>query len=276
MPLREIFSNGNADLASRFPRPWRDGSFESLYDYYRDRVHIVTNSKSGITVLSVATFQPQDSVAIATALLGIAEDMVNRLNERARLDLVDAAQREVEHSEARLLEVQRRLTTYRNTELVVDPMKDSAAILDTIGVLAREVAQTSARLSELEATTPQNPARQGLRAQLASLRQQIASQRALLVGDDRALAKNLSIYERLTLERELADNRLGVATTAYLSARQEAQRKQIYVERIVNPNLPDESTEPRRLRAVATTLTVSVTFFAIMWIILVGAKEHAQ
>lgn len=276
VPLRRIFSVTSADWVARFPRPWRDDSFESLYDYYRDRVQIVTNSKSGITELSVETFRPEDSSAIATALLETAEEMVNRLNERARNDLVDAAQREVQHSETALLKIQKHLTMYRNRELVVDPMKNSAAILETIGVLTNEHAQASARLSEVEATTPQSPLRHGLRAQLTSLQQQIANQRLLLAGDDKALATNLSTYERLTLERALADNRLGAATTAYLAARQEAQRKQIYVERIVSPNLSDESTAPRRLRAVATVFTVCITFFSVMWIILVGAKEHAQ
>lgn len=276
VPLRRIFSSASADGAARFPRPWRDDSFESLYDYYRDRVHIVTNSKTGISELSVVTFQPEDSVMIATALLRTAEEMVNRLNDRARKDLVDSARREVEYSEAALFEVQRRLTIYRNAELVVDPKKNSAAILDTMGVLTKELAQASARLSEVEATTPQSPMRQGLRAQMASLQQQIAEHRLLLAGDDKALATNLSTYERLTLERELADSRLGAATTAYLAAQQEAQRKKIYIERIVSPNLPDESTDPRRLRAVATVFTVCITFFAVMWIILVGAKEHAQ
>lgn len=276
VPLRRIFSTASADWGSRFPRPWRDDSFESLYDYYRDRVQIVTNSKSGITELAVATFRPEDSVTIAVALLEVAEEMVNRLNERARNDLVDAARREVQQSEAALLEVQKHLTAYRNSELVVDPMKNSAAILETIGALTNDVAQASARLSEVEATTPNSPLRHGLRAQLTSLQQQITNLRSLLAGDEKALATNLSIYERLTLERSLADNRLGAATTAYIAAQQEAQRKQIYVERVVSPNLSDESTAPRRLHAVATVFTVCVTFFAVMWIILVGAKEHAQ
>jgi capsular polysaccharide transport system permease protein len=189
---------------------------------------------------------------------------------------VDAARREVQQAEAELLEIQRRLTIYRNSELLVDPTKNSAAILDTIGVLTKELAQASARLAEVEATTPQSPTRQGLRAQLTALQEQIARQRNLLAGDDKALAANLSQYERLVLERDLADKRLGGATTAYIAAQQEAQRKQIYIERIVNPNLPDESTEPLRLRAVATTAVVCFTFFAVMWILVVGAREHAQ
>lgn len=274
--LREIFSSEASDRLSRFPRLWRDNSFESLYDYYRDRIQIVTDSKRGITTLTVSTFRAEDSLAIASALLEAAEAMVNRLNERARSDSVDAARREVQQAEAELLEIQRRLTIYRNSELLVDPTKNSAAILDTIGALTKELVQASARLAEVEATTPQSPTRQGLRAQMTALQEQIARQRNLLAGDDKALAANLSQYERLVLERDLADKRLGGATTAYIAAQQEAQRKQIYIERIVNPNLPDESTEPLRLRAVATTAVVCFTFFAVMWILVVGAREHAQ
>ena len=60
------------------------------------------------------------------------------------------------------------------------------------------------------------------------------------------------------------------------NAETEAQRKRIYIEEIVRPNLPDEPTRPERLRAIVSTAVVGFLAFSILWILSVGSKDHAQ
>ena len=59
-------------------------------------------------------------------------------------------------------------------------------------------------------------------------------------------------------------------------ARNEAQRKQAYVERIVQPNLPDAPVEPRRLRGILATLLLGLLAYGILRMLLAGVKEHGQ
>jgi len=58
------------------------------------------------------------------------------------------------------------------------------------------------------------------------------------------------------------------------SARQEARRQQIYIEKVIEPNLADESTQPQRIRSVAMVFMVSFSLLAVGWILTVGVKEH--
>jgi capsular polysaccharide transport system permease protein len=86
----------------------------------------------------------------------------------------------------------------------------------------------------------------------------------------------VSAYERLMLLRSLADTSLQAATMSLDSARDDARRQHVFVEEIVAPNLPDESTEPQRLRAVGTVFAVSMAALAVLWLVSVGVKEHRK
>jgi capsule polysaccharide export protein KpsE/RkpR len=47
------------------------------------------------------------------------------------------------------------------------------------------------------------------------------------------------------------------------------------VERIVEPNLPDSPSEPRRLRGIFATLVISILAYGILKMLLAGVREHA-
>jgi capsular polysaccharide transport system permease protein len=83
-------------------------------------------------------------------------------------------------------------------------------------------------------------------------------------------------FQRLTLDREYADKRLGAALASLQDARNESRRKQAYVERTVEPNLPDEAQEPRRLRGILATFAMSMIVFLILNMLIAGIREHEQ
>ncbi|WP_051661027.1 Wzz/FepE/Etk N-terminal domain-containing protein [Bosea sp. 117] len=275
LPLREMFGHSWVDVFSRYPRPWDDGSFESFFRYYQTRISAIQDLNRGIITLTAEAFQPEDAKRITEELVRLAEQVVNRMNERALGDAINLAQNEVRASERRLIEAQAALTDFRNAAVLVDPTKTSTSVLETITSLATEMSLTQAQIVEMSRTAPSNPAIAIAQARVEALRARISAERASLAGDDNALATKVSAYERLTLVRDLADKALASAMTSLESARSEALRQQIYVESISAPNLPDQSTEPRRLRLVFMVLVVTLIIYAMFWILSVGTKEHA-
>jgi capsular polysaccharide transport system permease protein len=276
LPLREIFTRREADLFSRFPRFWRSDSFERLYDYFLDRVAVSQDPKTGLSILSVQTFRPEDSKALADSLLKLAEKAVNDLNRRAETDTLNFAWNEVGRAQQKLIEAQQVLTTFRTQELLIDPTKTSAAVLDTISRLSRERAQVLAQKQQILISAPESPAAQSLSVRADALQTQIDQERAKLAGGAGSLAPTVSTYERLTLLRELAEKDVAAAQGAMELARQEAQRQHLYIQMPIAPNVPDESTEPQRWRAIATVLVSGFMIFAFLWIMMVGASEHAH
>ncbi len=174
------------------------------------------------------------------------------------------------------MEAHDEVTRFRNAEMVVDPSQNAIAQLSTISDLSAEVDQVLAQISESSKLSPSSPGVHALKAKADALTTQIAAEQKGLAGPHSAVADKVSGYERLIVLRDLADQGLEAATASLTSARADARRQHIYVEVIAAPNLPDESTQPERLRLVASTFAVCAAAFAIMWLLSVGVREHGQ
>ena len=66
------------------------------------------------------------------------------------------------------------------------------------------------------------------------------------------------------------------ALAALDAARSEAARKQLYLERLVQPNLPDTALEPRRIRGVLSVLVVALIAWGVLSLIVAGVREHIE
>src|SRR5262249_12696353 len=161
------------------------------------------------------------------------------------------------------------LTAFRTQELLVDPTRTSAAVLDTITRLARDRAEALAQKQQILVSAPESPAAQSLSVRADALQKQIDQEREKLAGRSGSLAPVVSSYERLTLLRELAEKDVASAQSALEAARQETQRQHLYIQIPISPNLSDESTEPQRLRSIATVLVTGFAIFAFVWILMV-------
>jgi capsular polysaccharide transport system permease protein len=95
-----------------------------------------------------------------------------------------------------------------------------------------------------------------------------------VAGGDTSLAAKAADYQRLALEREFADRQLAGALASLEQARNEAQRKQLYLERIAQPSLPDVAVEPRRIRGFFATFVLSLIAWGILSMLIAGIREH--
>jgi capsular polysaccharide transport system permease protein len=75
---------------------------------------------------------------------------------------------------------------------------------------------------------------------------------------------------------ELADKQLGIALAALETDRSEAARKQLYLERLVQPNLPDKALEPRRVRSILTVFLLGLIVWGAVSLVLASVREHAD
>ena len=81
-------------------------------------------------------------------------------------------------------------------------------------------------------------------------------------------------FQQLQLERDTAEKQLASAIAALEQARIDAQRKRLYIERIVEPNLPDYPLEPKRIYGVLTTFLLSLIIWGVVRMFVAGVKEH--
>jgi capsular polysaccharide transport system permease protein len=274
--IARVYGSTEYSAFNRFnPFGW-DGSFEALYKFYQAKVNVVEDATSSMMTLTVKAFSPEDAHRINGFLLQRSEALVNQLNERGRKDLIAYAQREVDDAKIAARNASVAMSRFRNREGVVDPEKQATVQLQMVSKLQDQLIATRLHLQQIEKYTPDNPQIPILRTQMRNLDEQVRSESAKVAGGSRSLAANAVEYERLKLDGEFSAKQLAVAMTALEEAKNEARRKQAYIERVVQPSLPDKPGEPRRLRGVLTTFVVGLIVWGVLTMLIAGVREHSE
>jgi len=274
--LRDDLARPGADFLSRFPRPFQEPSFENLVQEYPRFVSVDYNSSTGISTLQVRAFRAQDAQEVAAALLDGGEELINRLNARADQDAIADTRRETQEAEATLAQTEQNLTAFRNRERLIDPTRSSAVNLDLLGRLQGEVATLQAERAGIAETAPQSPLLPALDSRIRAYQQQAQSEQSRMAGETDSLAPMIGEYERLSLDRDFAGKTVAAAAEAAETARLEARRKRLYLERISNPSLPDSALEPHRVRNLLGILVSLLLAYGIVALLLAGFREHRQ
>ncbi len=273
--VKSIYQNPAADRFSRYPSFWQDDRFENLYRYYSHMVDARLDTETGVAVLDVKAFTPQDAARINALLLQLSEQLVNRLNQKARQNAIEEAERHVAMAEKRAKAARLAMAKYRNQTDLIDPTKQAVGVLDISNKLVAQQAALQAQLSLIESVTPQNPSIPSLKSRISAIGREIDAQNSRAVGSNGAISSKLAGYEDLQLEQEFASQALTAANTSLEQASIEAAQQEYYLERVVDPNVPDMALLPHRLGQVLTVAAAMLCLYFIGWMLMVGILEHA-
>lgn len=280
--LRELNQNSyitnsyskDGDFIGRF-HPFLDGSFEALWRYYgKHIVNVSSDPTSGITILQVRAYTAEDAEKINSTLIKLSERLVNRMNDRAASDAVDFSEREVENAASKAKNAATALARYRNTHAIFDPDRQSALRLQQITALQAQLFSAQTQLTQLLSISPQNPQIPALKTSIASLQKQIDTTNGSVAGSQDSYSEKVTQYERLQLDSQFADKQLASTMAALENAREEAERKQLYLEELVQPNTPDIAIEPKRIIGIATVFAIGLICWASLSLLLASIREH--
>ena len=274
--IRKAFSSKTVDFIDRFPGWDFDDSFEALHRYYRNRVTVDYDTVSSITVLHVRAYTAEDAKNINDLLLKMGERLVNNLNDRSRQDLIKSAEQEVQLAEEKAKVAALGLSGFRSKQSVFDPDKQSAIQLQGVSKLQEELIATETQLVQMKKVSPNNPQVASLSSRVNSLRGAISTETAKVTGGGSSLTSKAAAFERFSLDRTFAEKQLASAMTSLEMARTEAQRKQLYLERLVQPNLPDKAVEPRRIRSILMVLVFGLILWGVVSLLVASIREHAD
>jgi capsular polysaccharide transport system permease protein len=272
--ISQAYGSKNVDIFSRFGGLDWDTSFEALLRYYQKHITVDADTASSISTLTVKAYTSQDAYNINESLLEMSEKLVNQLNERGRQDMIRFATAEVADAENQAKKAALAVSRYRDQKNVFDPAGQSALQLQLVSKLQDQLITTKNQLSQIQSITRDNPQIPALKRQVESLQADITTETAKVAGAGSSLSNKAVEYERLKLESLFADKQLATAFASLEQARNEAQRKQFYLERIVQPNKPDTAIEPRRLRAILATFALGMLLWGVLSIMVAGVREH--
>src|ERR1700722_6155680 len=276
LAVQKSYSSNTADLFNRFGGLAWDRSFEEFYRYYGKHVGVEYDPVSSISVLSVRAFTADDAYRINSMLIEMSEGLVNTLNDRSRQDLIRFADNEVKIASDKAKDASLALLSYRSKQEVFEPDKQAAIQLEGVAKLQQELIATETELAQIKKLSPDNPQIGALNNRAASLRDAISAEAAKVTSSHGSFSARAPNFERLALDVQFADKQLGVALAELESARAEALQKQLYLERLVQPSLPDKAMEPKRIRSVLIVFVLSLISWAVVSILIASVREHAD
>jgi capsular polysaccharide transport system permease protein len=276
LKLRDAYGAEDIDFLNRFPGLDRDQSFEALHRHYMGHVSVTYDATSSITSLAIRAYTAEEARNINDLLVQMSERLVNNLNDRSRRDLIAVAQREVAEAEGKARNASLAISSFRTKGTVYDPDRQSALQLETVVRLREELRVAEGQLAQLRRLAPANPQVAVLAERVERLQASITKETSQVLGGTRSLSGQLPAYERLVLDKLFAEKQLESALISLEAARSEAARKQLYLERLVQPNLPDTAVEPRRMRYVFTVFVIGLIAWGIVSLLVAGVREHAD
>ncbi|MCW6535124.1 MULTISPECIES: hypothetical protein [Sphingomonas] len=262
--VTRMFGASGLDPFSAFPSLVSGNSKEDLYRHLQHYIHAKFDPSTNITHVEVEAFSPDQAQAIAFRVMQASERMVNALNDRARANIIESAQQEVDTATRSLETTLDKLNRTRNDLRVLEPKLEATAAIKNSSGVASELARSNVELAQMLRVAPNSPAIGQLRARRTALEAELSRQVAATAGAPNSLASRIRPYEELNAQRDIAEKRLLAASMVLAGARANANRAQLYVERISQPNRPDE---PRYPRAWINLLIVMALTIAVLWIV---------
>ncbi|MBS0476448.1 MAG: lipopolysaccharide biosynthesis protein [Proteobacteria bacterium] len=275
VPLIDFYRRPEADPVARLR--YSDPEPERLHDYYSGMVTVRYNGDTAITTIRAKAFRPNDARAITNELLALAEKRINVMNARSLSDSLTEAQRQLRDAENYMLQTEVKVTGYRQAKADINPAVTGQSRTQMVTTLRGNLAQAQAQLDSMRGIiSPSSPQYRAVAARVDALRRQVDQAAGDIAGSTNTIASDLGGYEKLVAEQKFAEQRYVAAAAHYERAQEQARKQQLYVLRVVEPNLPVKSTFPERWKVLATFFVCLSLLYWIVQLLAAGMKEHNE
>ena len=256
-----------------------DGTIEDLTEYWQRMVRIAYDSGSGLMELRVLAFDPDEAREIANAVFEESTAMINDLSAIAREDATRYALADLDLAVERLKEAREALTSFRISSEIVDPNADVQGQMGLLNLLQAQLAEALIEFDVLNASTRADDTR------LATARQKIKviedrireERRKFGVGPDDgddSYAETIAGFERLTVDREFAEQAYAAALSAFDAARAEANRQSLYLAAYIEPTRAQRSEFPNHPLIIGIVAMFSFLIWSILALVYYALRDR--
>ena len=260
---------------------WPDASIEDLHWYWDRIVRVSYDQSTGLTELLVLAFDAEMAQSIAREIVAESQNMVNALNDAARLDAVRYAEADLEQAKERLKETRAALTRFRTRTQIVDLESDIQGRMGVMNTLQQQLATELVIYDELRKIAKSDDPRltQALR-RIEVIRDRIAEERSTFAtnevsGTGEDYPTLIAEFEGLMVEREFAEEAYRAALTAWDSAKAEALRQTRYLAAYVEPTLAEEAEYPQRFMIFGLTALILTLGWGIVVLVYYSLRDRA-
>lgn len=272
--LREHYASPQQDFVFRLPE---NTLLEDRLQYYRKRIFAHFDKDSGLTMLSVDTFDRALSKRIADRILKETETFINNLNQSVADQQLAFIRSEVERAEKNVSQVSLELLALQNQYGIVTPDAAIKASLQTIQEIKMERIKTETELASIQRDSPNSPRIDSIASRLKSLDEQIALEATRISGPEKdRLNQVLARYKELEIKLEFAVKMRTTAETLFEKHRVESSGQSRFISVIQHPIMPEAVGYPLRWYATATITGAGILLFLVLRVLVQSVYERVN
>ncbi len=257
LAFKAHYQQDHIDPIRRLPP---DATNEKAYKFYKRNVRISYDTTEGIVKLEIIAADATTSQDFALALIGYAEERIDRLTERMREDQMRGSRAHFAEAEEQMRDAQKEYLKLQKQKSVFDPTAETGRVLGQVSTFETELTEKKLSLQQLLSNPDPSPARiNGLKSDIARLEGIIEQLRASLIEEIDGAESLASVTAELTIAEMNMETRQGMVAAALEemeAARIEANRQTRFLSMSVYPILPDEAAYPRAFENTLLTLLV--------------------
>lgn len=254
----------------------KDTTAEQFLNYYRDRISVTFDDKTGLLAIQTQGFEPEFAQRFNLAVLKESERFINELSHKIARDQLNFAQEELQQARVRLDKSKNELLTYQNQYNILDPEASATAATSVVMALKSKKIELEAELrnllSYLREDAPQIVTTQNA---IKALQAQIDAEQSKITAPGGNKLNSMAvdfeeIKARVTFDTEI----YTMAIKAIEKTRLESARKLKVLSVISSPQLPEESTFPNSGYLLASWLLVCCLLFGTIKLLLAVIEDH--
>lgn len=244
-----------------------DSPIEDLVDYWQRMVRVAYAPGTGLIELEVLAFTPEEARQIAMEIFAESTLMINKLSDIAREDTLRYAREDLENTVEQLKQARQALTAFRSRTQIVDPSADIQLQMGLLTTLQQQLGEELITYDLLrESARTGDPRISQSEKRIKAIRDRIRQERDKFGSGGENLegpgyASLVADFERLSVDREFAEQKYIAALSNFDIAQAEAQRQSRYLAAYLRPTLAQSAEYPRR----TLIFGLSCLFLVVAW-----------
>ncbi|WP_437184057.1 capsule biosynthesis protein [Yersinia massiliensis] len=271
--FRQAFGQSGWDFFYHLPR---NATREQFLNYYRDRISVAYDDKTGLLTIGTQGFSAEFAQQFNQAILKESERFINEISHHIAREQLQFAENEMQAARVKLNSSKADLLSYQNSNNVLDPEAQALAATNLVNTLVSQRIQMEADLRNLM-TYIREDAPQVVSAKnaLKSLSTQIDNEKSKITAPDGHKLNRMAVDFEEIKARVLFDTDIYKLTlTSIEKTRVDAARKLKVLSVISSPQLPQEAKFPNRLYLLISWLLVCGLLFGTVKLLLAVIDDH--
>ncbi|GHA39793.1 lipopolysaccharide biosynthesis protein [Photobacterium aphoticum] len=268
------FSQSNIDWFSRIDE---QESWETVYEYYLNRLDIYIDSNSNIVHVETQAFDPEFANRLTQTIVERSEWYINSIGHQLANEQLAFIQKEHANIEHKLQQAQTKLLRFQQQYNLLDPTAEGAAMQQITYGLEEQISAKEAELKSLTAMMSSSaPQVVTVKNTLAALQSQLNKERAKLSDTKNStisVSEILNQYTDLKVKMELALQAYTSSQISLEKSRIEAYRQLKYLIVVEAATKPHDAKYPDVFYNITLFGVLATMLFVIGRIVLLTIQE---